>query len=170
MRYLHGQHGQAMIELALVLPFLLLIVLGIANFGTAFDRNNQEIAASRTAARYAAGNACDPCAPGQPLNAWILSTLSGALQAHASVEITFPGAAPFNHCTGKPVKARIVWHDYPLIPMLAANFGITRITALAGSTTMRLERNWNGDPATGAGSPSDKFDALPGSATMDACP
>ena len=51
MRRAHGDHGAAAVELALVLPFLLLIVSGIVDFGRAYNTQITLTHAAREAAR-----------------------------------------------------------------------------------------------------------------------
>lgn len=47
------QHGLATIEMALILPLLLLLVFGVIEYGWLFFKNQQIAAAARTACRYA---------------------------------------------------------------------------------------------------------------------
>jgi Flp pilus assembly protein TadG len=49
----HGERGQAIIELALTLPLLLLIVIGIFDFGMMFQRYEMVTNAARELARVA---------------------------------------------------------------------------------------------------------------------
>lgn len=51
------QQGVAMIEFAIALPLLLLLLLGIGEFGRMLFQYNSLLQASRDAARYAAGQA-----------------------------------------------------------------------------------------------------------------
>ncbi|MWV16771.1 pilus assembly protein [Pseudomonas sp. L-22-4S-12] len=54
------QKGVAMVEFAIALPLLLLLLLGIGEFGRMLFQYNVLLQASRDAARYAAGEAWDP--------------------------------------------------------------------------------------------------------------
>jgi Flp pilus assembly protein TadG len=54
----HGQRGQALVEFALVLPILLLIVIGIFDFGQALNYYNQQSQLVGLGARAAAVNRC----------------------------------------------------------------------------------------------------------------
>src|SRR6266540_6719931 len=49
-----GERGQSMIEFALVLPFLLLVVLGMLDVGKAMNYRNDLTHLANEAARYAA--------------------------------------------------------------------------------------------------------------------
>lgn len=53
----HRQRGVAMVEFAIALPLLLLLLLGVAEFGRMLFHYNGLLQASRDAARYAAGEA-----------------------------------------------------------------------------------------------------------------
>ena len=53
-----GQRGQTMVEFAIVLPIFLLLLLGIAQGGIAFNNYIQLTDATRAGARYGAPLAC----------------------------------------------------------------------------------------------------------------
>lgn len=53
------QGGTAMVELAIVVPLLLFLLLGIAEFGNAFNQYNTLTKTVRDGARYAAGKVLD---------------------------------------------------------------------------------------------------------------
>lgn len=52
-----AQHGVAMVEFAIALPLLLLLLLGVAEFGRMLFHYNSVLQASRDASRYAAAEA-----------------------------------------------------------------------------------------------------------------
>jgi len=67
-RFVRGESGAAMVEFAILLPVLLLIILGILQFGLMFYTKYVITAASREGARYAtiytaddAGSRIAPC-------------------------------------------------------------------------------------------------------------
>src|SRR6266536_3564927 len=70
--HLVREDGVALIEFALVLPLLLLLVLGVIDFGKAFNYKNDETHLANQAARYAAVNSCSACAGATPptINTW----------------------------------------------------------------------------------------------------
>jgi hypothetical protein len=53
-----GQRGQALVETAIAVPLLLLLVLGIVDFGKAYNYQNDITHLANEAARYATVNAC----------------------------------------------------------------------------------------------------------------
>jgi Flp pilus assembly protein TadG len=55
---MRGQRGQTMVEFAIVLPIFLLLLLGIAQGGIAFNNYIQLTDATRAGARYGAPLAC----------------------------------------------------------------------------------------------------------------
>jgi Flp pilus assembly protein TadG len=55
---MRGQRGQTMVEFAIVLPIFLLLLLGIAQGGIAFNNYIQLTDAARAGARYGAPLAC----------------------------------------------------------------------------------------------------------------
>ena len=64
-----AQQGVAMIEFAMALPLLLLLLLGVGEFGRMLFHYNSLLQASRDAARYAAGQAWNTTLGQMDLNA-----------------------------------------------------------------------------------------------------
>jgi len=56
-----SEQGQTLVEFALVLPLLLILVIGIFDFGSAFNSKNDLNFIANTAARYAEVNQCAGC-------------------------------------------------------------------------------------------------------------
>ena len=61
MQRVNSEQGQTLVEFALVLPILLLLMIGIFDFGSAFNSKNSVNFLANTAARYAEVNSCAPC-------------------------------------------------------------------------------------------------------------
>jgi hypothetical protein len=74
---LKSEQGQTLVEFALILPILLLLVIGIFDFGQAFNTKNDLTFLANTAARYAEVNQCVSCAPGQTINDYVKGTAVG---------------------------------------------------------------------------------------------
>lgn len=164
MRRINTDPGQTLVEMALVLPLLLLAIFGIVQFGLAAFYVNDEKHLASTGARFAAVNRCADCG-GATVNAFLPSLAgTGALRDNATIRIAFVGSAR-NHCEGSgSVKVTV---SYPMT--FSAQVADIATLNLHASETMRLEKDWNGDPVSGHGSPSDAFDVEPGSASPDAC-
>jgi len=180
-----SERGVALIEFALVLPFLLLVVFGMVDLGKAVNYWNDETHLANQAARYASVNDCPPCG-GSTINDYVRgSAATGELKNNVHLEIYFadntghfPDEGPplftglpaaKNHCAGQAVKA-VVTYDYTFFNFATGNFKFLKgpMTAtIRSSSTQRIERNW-GNPVTGAYDPStDKYTATGGS--VDAC-
>jgi hypothetical protein len=56
-----SEQGQTLVEFALILPILLVLVIGIFDFGSAFNSKNDLNFIANTAARYAEVNQCAGC-------------------------------------------------------------------------------------------------------------
>jgi len=136
---LKNQRGQALVEFALILPLLLTLVIGIFQFGTAYNYQNDMSQLANEAARYASVGNCSGCVAGSPtteIPAIVKADAdTGALRdptTGVTIRIFFPGSGN-NGCLGDPVEA-VVHKDYSWIPYL--NLGHTTISA---SATMRLD-------------------------------
>jgi len=97
-----SEQGQTLVEFALVLPILLVLVIGIFDFGSAFNSKNDLNFLANTAARYAEVNTCVPC-NGQTIASYVKSTadtsqLSGAL----SISVCLPPGS--NGQVGDPLQ------------------------------------------------------------------
>jgi Flp pilus assembly protein TadG len=154
---LKSQRGQALVEFALILPLLLTLVLGIFDFGTAYNYQNDMSQLANEAARYAAVQGCNGCAPGNP-NTEIPAIVkadadTGALRDPThGVTICLFWPAGSTGAKGDAVKV-LVEKNYSWVPYL--HLSKTKITA---SATMRMESAydpakspWTPDTLTGGG-------------------
>ncbi len=129
-----------MVELAIVLPVLLLIVVGILTFGLYMSNQNQETQLAATAARYASIN-YNPSTTGQTLQTYMQTQASGELQGGNPAEVTqvqvylyYPTGYSASS-TNPPVRACLSSTVTPL-PIL----GVRSLTfQMLGVTTMRFE-------------------------------
>lgn len=85
--------GQSMVELALAVPLLLLVVLGVADFGRAFYYTTAITNAAKAGAVYAAMNP---------------SPAPGAVAAHVCNETGFVAYSPTATCPGLSVDPPLV--------------------------------------------------------------
>jgi Flp pilus assembly protein TadG len=123
------ESGQALVELVIVLPLLLLLLFGIAEFGLALNAANDETHLASEVARYAAVNQ-NPAAKGT-LAEWAISQAdTNFLQSNGQVSICFPkGTANVGDPVQVTVKAPMHW-----LPILELGE-----TTISGTATMRLE-------------------------------
>jgi Flp pilus assembly protein TadG len=157
---LSRERGQALVEFALVLPLLLLVVLGIADFGRALGYKDDMTHLANAAARYAAVNN-SPNGP-HTLDTYITSTAPSGLQPLIThVLFTFPNNTTPNHCVGDPltvtVQATYTWLRFLGIHN-AVPGGLT--STMTSQSTMRLEKNYN----------NNATDAYTATHVLGACP
>jgi Flp pilus assembly protein TadG len=151
VRRLREERGQALVEFAVVLPVLLLIILGIIDFGRFFNYSDQESQMAAQAARWAAVNtnpggatSLQTYSAQQALGG--LGTTSGDVTSAAQVYIYYPTGS--SNVVGNSVRACVV-SSVQLVPML----GGTSLK-LVESATMRTEvlgTAWTADATTTAG-------------------
>src|SRR3954462_8437548 len=135
------ESGTALIEFAFVLPLLLVLVLGIADFGRAFNYWIDSPHLANVTARYAAVN--------QNPGAATSRTLQQHMELQASTKERRDGSAqatPVDVCVsfpagtsnvGDPVKVEVK-SPWSWLRYLVARAHLTSKT-LKGSATMRLE-------------------------------
>jgi Flp pilus assembly protein TadG len=154
---LRRERGSALIEFAIVVPFLMLILFGILSFGRFENYSIDEQHLASEAVRYAAVN-INPGGGSQTLQQYVLSQASPELQSGsgdvptaAQVYIYFPSGS--SNTVGNPVVA-CVTAGIHYVPV----FGIGNKT-IAASATMRLEQLQTGavwtpnSPPGGSGCP-----------------
>ena len=137
-----------MLEFALILPFILVLVLGMLELGKAMHYRNDLTHLANEAARYAAVNR-NP-GPGAFLEESIKTQATtdelenggtpgdeGTTQGPLEVFICFPDGVGATHA-GDPVRV-IVRSEYKWLNIL----GFTATKELVGTSTMRLEKDWN---------------------------
>jgi Flp pilus assembly protein TadG len=137
------ESGQALVEFVLVLPLLILLVLGMLDFGKAYNYWNDATHLTAEAARFAAVNRKPDPANAQSLQLQILNQadttelrqgLTSPVVAPAQVCVDFPnGTQTF----GDPVRVRMTF-TYHFIPFIGGKVGaLTKV--ITSSTVMRLE-------------------------------
>lgn len=150
-----SQDGQAVVELALVLPVLLLVLLGIVDFGRAVNYWNDETHLANVAARYAAvggtGGTCNGTdySKGHTLTEYVqceagidsaeLKNSSGTrtgVQGSLAVCVSIPEPIVGASVTVK-VTAKYSWLPEPKV--LGGSFKFAE-TPISGTATMRLEQ------------------------------
>jgi hypothetical protein len=138
-----GQDGAVLVEFALVLPILLILLLGIVEFGRVFNYWIDETHLANVAARWAAVDKNPGDSEGESLQQWILSQADTAELSEgdadsdpARVCIEFLGSEE----VGEPVEATVSF-DHNWMPFISNEaLGGLLTTTLTGSATMRLEQ------------------------------
>ena len=136
------EDGQSLVELAVVLPVLLLLLLGIMDFGRAFNYWITETQVASEGARRAAVNLGST---GTLLHSYVRDQIQvGDLRKNATICVGFPDEDsdppdPNARKAGHPVKVTVKtpfsWFLSGLLPI-----------ELANSATMRLEANSTATP------------------------
>jgi Flp pilus assembly protein TadG len=120
-----GDGGQASVELALVLPLVLLLLLGMVQLGLLVRDQILVVHAAREAAREAA---VDPAGDAASRAAAASSTLDGA---RLTVTTSGRGAA------GSRVRVEVAYRAPTRVPLVGVALGDLTLRA---SATMRVER------------------------------
>jgi Flp pilus assembly protein TadG len=126
--------GQSIVEFALIMPFLVLLLLAITQFGLAFHNYLAITDAARVGARKAAvslstGNPCPPARTA--IQNTVSATQWGVISQGSRVSCT-PGAK-----AGDDVTIQI---QYPISIGLPQIFGLPRIAVSGTMTTQATER------------------------------
>lgn len=145
--------GTALVELALVLPLLLVLLLGMIDFGKAFNAWIDETHLSNEAARLAAVNSSAGASLPGKLQQYIQEQVDTAELKSGRVSDSYaPAQAPVKVCLsfpngtqnpGDPVKVTVsVTYEWLNYLSTRVSLGATPIT---GSATMRLEQRPSAD-------------------------
>jgi Flp pilus assembly protein TadG len=134
-RIARADGGQALVEFALVAPVLLLLVVGIFEFGRAWNAHQAVTDAAREGARAAV--VADPLMTPDSVEAVVRNALARASLDPAKAEITLSGV---NALTGEParVEVRYPFHFGFLKPM-GAVLGNGGTVTLGTAFVMRNE-------------------------------
>jgi Flp pilus assembly protein TadG len=144
--HVKDEKGMAMVEFALVLPILLLVIVGVVDFGKAFGFKNDLTHLANTAGRYATVNSSPNGLGANKIADYVKGTAPNDLQTAGgsatpvTITFTFPETpvAPVttNHCAGDPVTVT-VQTTYSWFGLSLANKVIT------ASSTVRLEKKYD---------------------------
>jgi Flp pilus assembly protein TadG len=138
------QRGQALVEFALVVPLVILLLLGIVDFGQAFNYQNDEASLAGIAMRYAEVNSCAQCG-GQSIESYVRSTADSQALKNNGLTICF--TTPSGVISPPPqlgdaitvkVSSTYQWLHYFHFSSLSS--------PIVATVTGRLETNYN--PAT----------------------
>jgi Flp pilus assembly protein TadG len=145
------ESGVALVEFALVVPILLVLLLGMLDFGKAFNYWIDETQLASSGARWAVVNA----SPGQCLDGTTATSLQAYIQCQADTKelrnggtnsvvnkarvcISFPPVSGHTSpLVGDPVRVTVSV-AYTWLPLISQRIGLAAAT-ISGSSTMRLE-------------------------------
>jgi hypothetical protein len=140
LRRLRECDGQAIVELAVVLPVILILILTIVDIGKAYGYQNDETHLANEAARFAAVASCGSGCPG--IIAQVkqdapseLENGTGSIEPPGmSVEICYPDG----FAVGNRVRATVT-ATYRWLPYLAGKLGLPTTVQITASATSRIE-------------------------------
>jgi hypothetical protein len=155
-RRLRSEHGQGVVEFALILPVFMLLILGLLDFGSAYNVHNNMTQLAGEAVRFAAVNSCGGSAcsaagggSGSIETQVQMDADNGCLQGNGcgatgpqqplSVCFFYPNGSG---AAGNPVTA-VVKTTYRWLPFLDLGTDIN----LKASATMRIEVPLTGSQA-----------------------
>ena len=162
-RSLKEERGVALAEFALVLPLLMLLLLGMVDFGKAFTMWIDETHLANQAARYAAVNS----APTAGCNGCLESDIEDQadtqeLKDTIDVTITFPDGKA---CKGDAVKVDVTGKSqfFAFLTGFVPGLDGAGKKTLTASATMRIEKDYSQTSPT----PPNAYAAVPADPT---CP
>ncbi len=143
-----GETGAELVEMALTLPLILLVLLGLSDFGLMFQKYEVINNSAREGARFAAAN---PNTPASEVQTRVLNYLQGAglpTVAGNPVIVVTPTTMLVGPGTWQAQQVDVFYfHDYTFLAPMANWFGGNFTSAsLNGRATMRIETNVTGLP------------------------
>jgi Flp pilus assembly protein TadG len=144
------QDGQAIVEFALVLPILLIVILGIVDFGIAYNYKNDETHLANEAVRFAVVNNCSPCA-GDSIEEFVKNDADSADLRDGGGQIESPGVT-VKFCLpdggtgakGDALQATVT-AKYNFLPSLLSFVpGLPTQITIESTATQRIEKDYAG--------------------------
>ena len=134
-RWMEDENGQALIEFALITPFLLMMLIGIIEFGRAWNLHQVVTDASREGARK--GAIWDPSVTENDVRTVVLQRLGAAGVPPAAVTVTLNNVLGGTD-TPLDVRVSVPYRFMFFGPLVGWTLG-QRDIQLVASTTMRNE-------------------------------
>jgi len=129
LKILNNQKGQALVEFALVFPILLLLVMGILQFGMMLNSYLSIENASREGARAGIVGSSD-----SEIRNTIISTSPSLDPNKLTVTIT---PAEANRKSGNTLTVKVTYNYNLTVPIISSLFN--NVVPLNGQTSMRIE-------------------------------
>jgi Flp pilus assembly protein TadG len=137
------EHGQALVEFALLLPVLLLVVVGGLDLARAVWQENTLAHAAREGTRYAIVHGANSTSPVGPSNRQpVIDVVRGAAigVANVSVDVNWPDMNGGTPCNARPCRVSVEARA-PFNPILSEYFLGGRITlTLRGGSSLSIQR------------------------------
>lgn len=153
LKTLRCEDGQAIVELAFVLPLVLLFLFGIIDFGLALNTQNSDTNLANLAARQVSviGTGANPKCGGttEPtLQAWAtcMAPATGAAAPTVCVADIAGSSNSSTYTTGDPVKVEVS-SNFGWLKLLTGDISSLKST-ISGSATMRMEAAPTGGTST----------------------
>ena len=129
MKIIKNQKGQSLVEFAIILPILLLLILGIAEFGIMLNSYLTIQNVAREGARFGITGGSDT-----EIIALIKATSPNLTAADMSITIT-PSEA--NRKSGDTMQVKVTYSYHVIVPIISSLVG--NVIALNAQTSMRIE-------------------------------
>ena len=126
------EHGQAIVELALVLPVLVLVLFGTLEFGRVFNAWVIVTQAAREGARVGAVQCASNAACATTVEAWVDDSLTG-LDLGQSRRTVSPGP----YTSGGTVEVDVEYDVHMVTPVIGNLVG--NLLTVHGNASMRIE-------------------------------
>jgi TadE-like protein len=140
---LRAQNGQALVEFALVLPIIFALVIGVLEFGQAFNYQNDLTNMANQAMRYAEVDSCAACGA-QKVETYIPTT-ADTKPLRDGTTVCFSSSAGSFPTAGQPVTVKV---SAPFTLLHALGFGGT--VTISSTVTGRLDVGYNNPAANNA--------------------
>jgi len=135
-----GERGQALVEFALILPVLVLILMGVFDFGRAFFAYNAISNGAREGARY--GVIHPTARDGDGFPPYDPDTIEGQAVAQTiildmdEIDVQVVPDSPFDR--GEPITVTVTYDFYAITPLIGQIIG--NPLTLRSSATMIIEQ------------------------------
>ena len=123
-----GERGTTVVELALILPLVLFMVVGMFDFGMAIYARNALANAARDGARFASVD---------PTNTSCIASVAASRSSLARLTVSDVEVDVGSTSMGQPVTVTVESQYEPLTPMIEDLIGASSLT-LRASATMRI--------------------------------
>jgi hypothetical protein len=140
LRRLRECDGQAIVELAVVLPVILILILAIVDIGKAYGYQNDQTHLANEAARFASVASCGSGCPGiiarvkQDAPSELENGTGSIEPPGMTVEICYPDG----FAVGNRVRATVT-ATYRWLPYLVGKLGLPNTVQITASATSRIE-------------------------------